>query len=285
MGRLYFEMMDSSSTEEVEHYYRLVRFYAAELLTTTNWMIGRRGRLTQVLRDAIDTSTKVSVVTFNHDLLVETVLDGLPRGYDGVWCMRHTYGGDPWGAPVAVNTQPRFDGTCSGNVDRHLRIYKLHGSLNWVLKTRNEYPPRDLLRSSRAVDLWDNKEFRGTERVTTKTKNGKGRTSWYLWPLVVPPIYEKQGFIHGRIRDAWTGAREASSRGRSCCLLGYSFPAADVHARYFFQAISQTSDALRAPSLVNPDPRAHAALWDILQPRRVDHYHDIVDYLARTRTS
>ena len=37
LGRLYFEMVNSSSETDVAHYYRLVRFYAAELLTTTNW--------------------------------------------------------------------------------------------------------------------------------------------------------------------------------------------------------------------------------------------------------
>lgn len=35
MGRLYFGMTNSSSQADVNHYYRLVRFYAAELLTTT----------------------------------------------------------------------------------------------------------------------------------------------------------------------------------------------------------------------------------------------------------
>jgi hypothetical protein len=282
LGRLYFEMVNSRSRVDVEHYYQLVRFYAAELLTTTNWMVGRRGTLTKVLRDALDTSARVTIVTFNHDLLVEDTLAGLPRAYEGAWCLWHAYGGDPWGPPISVASEPVFELDCPGNTPHHVHVFKMHGSLNWVFKTSKVYPSSDFIRAGRTLELWNNTApAPWTNRVIMPTKSGRGRTRWYLWPLVVPPIYEKQGFIHGRLRDVWDEARDALLGADRVVFWGYSFPAADVHARYFFQAVAQTNDALRTPTLINPDPHAHAALWDILRPRHVHHYNDVRDFLTR----
>ncbi len=284
LGRLYFEMVNSRAQSDVAHYYRLVRFYAAELLTTTNWIVDRRGTLTRVIRDALDTSAKVTVVTFNHDLLVEAALSGLPRGYEGAWCLRHAYGGDVWGSPVSVASQPMFEEACPGQLERHVNVFKMHGSLNWVFKTRNVYPSKDLIRATRELDLWTNRApGPWTNRVISPTKSGRGRNSWYLWPLVVPPIYEKQGFIHGRLRDVWDGARTALHHADHVVFWGYSFPAADIHARYFFQAAARSNESLQAPTLINPDPQAHAALWDIVRPRFVHHYNDVADFLKRDR--
>src|SRR4026208_1675702 len=49
LGRLYFEMSTNPSTTNVSAYYDLVRLYAAELLTTTNWMVGRKGPLKRLI--------------------------------------------------------------------------------------------------------------------------------------------------------------------------------------------------------------------------------------------
>jgi len=160
-------------------------------------------------------------------------------------------------------------------------VFKMHGSLNWVFKTSNVYPSRDFIRAGRALEIWNNTApTPWTEGVIMPTKSGRGRSRWYLWPLVVPPIYEKQGFIHGRLRDVWDMARDALLDADRVVFWGYSFPPADVHARYFFQSMAQTNAAVRAPTLINPDPRAHAALWDVIQPRYVHHYNDVTDFLA-----
>lgn len=59
--------------------------------------------MTKVLRCLLDTSKRVSVLTFNHDLLVEDSLASLPRAYEGAWCLEHTYGGEGWTSDQTVS--------------------------------------------------------------------------------------------------------------------------------------------------------------------------------------
>jgi hypothetical protein len=155
----------------------------------------------------------------------------------------------------------------------------MHGSLNWVFRTRDQYPVADFMRAGRELQPWTNTQpSPDAEQVRT---GGSGRSNWYLWPLVVPPIYEKHGCIHGRLREVWTESRRALVAADRVIFWGYSFPAADLHARYLFQAISQENDALRRPALVNPDPQSLVALWDVLRPDFVEHFADVTAYLGR----
>ena len=78
LGRLYFEMNNTRSDANLQAYFDLVRLYAAELLETTNWMMGRKGSLSKVIRAELDAGRRLSIITFNHDLLIENALASLP---------------------------------------------------------------------------------------------------------------------------------------------------------------------------------------------------------------
>lgn len=274
LGRLYFEMHNDRTQDNLEAYFDLVRLYAGELLTTTNWMVGRTGSLARLFKAELKAGHRVSIVTFNHDLLAENALDCLStHRYGHVLCLRHAYGlADIETCRIKDNDMYSFD--CPGDEDQHIPIYKMHGSLNWVFRTLRSHPSLEFARKDRAFMVWNNKVIPPDVRILS----GQQR-DWYLWPLVIPPIYEKHAFIHGRLRKVWDLGAAALENADRVIFYGYSFPNADLHAQYFFQGASQTNEALRAPVLVNPDPAAHAALWRTLQPRQVQHFNDIKDLL------
>jgi hypothetical protein len=275
LGRLFFEMNADATTTNVRAYFDLVRWYAAELLTTTNWMIGRSGSIKKLLERELRRPSSISIVTFNHDLLIENALSLLaPRLFGQPWCLKHAYGITPSLTPVA-GKGATFDLDCPGDIDSHIPIYKMHGSVNWVFRTLRKYPPPSFASRDRGLALWHNTAITPwVERVNYR----KGR-KWYLWPLIVPPIYEKHGFIHGELAGVWQSASARLDQATRIVFWGYSFPRADLHARYFFQSAALRNPALTRPILINPDPASEVSLYEVLRPRRVHHYHDVKDFL------
>jgi hypothetical protein len=279
LGRLFFEMNADATDPNVRAYFNLVRWYAAELLTTTNWMMGRGGSIKRLIERELRRSGGLAIITFNHDLLIENALSLLaPRLFGQTWCLSHAYGFNASLTPIASKGEPTFTLNCPGDTGNHIPVYKLHGSVNWVFRTLRRYPTHDFARRELKLALWNNVKL--TPWVDRVTNPARGRKAWYLWPLVVPPIYEKHGFIHGELAGIWQLAAEKLHTATRVLFWGYSFPQADLHARYFFQSAAHTNPALRHPILINPDPQSHVQLWDVLKPRHVAHFHDVTDFLS-----
>jgi hypothetical protein len=283
LGRLYFDLNTSATSSNIQAYYDLVRLYNSELLTTTNWMVNRNGVIRRLVQRELRTS-HLSVITFNHDLLIENALATLPGSRNpGAWCLAHAYGLSDDVRPISDPSEV-YILECPGDRERHIPIFKMHGSCNWVYRTRNEYPSAQVARGTRSLFLWVNKQIsQSTHMATTEpvaaTSRRGGRSRWYMWPLIVPPVYEKHSYITGELKRVWDDAWTALSEATRVIFWGYSFPRADLHARYFFTAVAHRNQALKQPILINPDPRSQDELWAVLQPQRVLHYRNIRAFL------
>ena len=278
LGRLYFDMNSAANDRNIATYYDLIRLYNSELVDTTNWMIGRNGLIRRLL-DLELRAGKVSIVTFNHDLLIENALASLPQTrHAGAWCFQHAYGVNFLPDDIIKDTSPDYEWDCPGHRASHVPVFKLHGSCNWVYRTRNFYPSATVARGKRAISLWSNKQLSHADHMSRGA--GPGRTLWYMWPLIIPPVYEKHSYITGHLRQVWDGAGDVLRTATRVIFWGYSFPRADLHARYFFTALAHDNPALKSPILINPDPRAEDELWAVLQPRHVSHYRNVARFLA-----
>jgi hypothetical protein len=151
-----------------------------------------------------------------------------------------------------------------------------------VFRTVDRDPPGGVLSPTsrrskkRELFLWTNKRL--PDRPGVKLKTQKGR-DWYLWPLIVPPIYEKHGMLRGELDEVWKQAADEIATADKAIFWGYSFPRADLHARYFFDRAANENDAIRSPIMINPDPQAVVSLWETLRPRSIRHYRHIGDCL------
>lgn len=270
LGRLYFEMRTKPTEANVAAYYDLINLYADDLLATTSWMTKRSGPIRRVLQRELDEGRQVSVITFNHDLLIENALSMVSSArYGHVWCMQHAYG-FPESIGVCANQREAFDWGCPGHRGQHIPLLKLHGSVNWVFRTRAAHPPAEASRRRRDLLVWTNREL----PIHNRRLSGDKR-DWYLWSLIVPPIYEKHGYIRDELQRVWDQAGVVLRAADRVVFWGYSFPRADVHARYFLQSAAQANRAIRKPVLINPDPLSQNELWTVIQPESVEHFRDV----------
>jgi hypothetical protein len=60
----------------------------------------------------------------------------------------------------------------------------------------------------------------GTNRVRHRTKKGR---NWMLFPLIVPPVYEKHQLIRTHLHGVWANAEAALLAARRVVFWGYSF--------------------------------------------------------------
>lgn len=277
LGRLYFEMNHNPIKVSTQAYFEAVRLYASEITATTNWMMGKPGLMKKVIQSEIKAGRRVSILTFNIDLLAENALNCLDKGRPRAeWCLKRAYGFSPDKELVAYEEsgyEDLFDfETCLVEIP----LYKMHGSVNWVFHHRDRDPPPDLVSKRGTFSIVLN------ERLTQEPltiKRPKDRRNWYMSPLIIPPVYEKHGLIKRHLQEVWDGASAALRDASKVIFWGYSFPAADTHARHYFQGLSRENPALRQPTTINPDPNAESALWEVLRPKSVNHFRSASDYL------
>jgi hypothetical protein len=275
IGRVYFNIHHNPEATATSAYFQIVDLYAWEVAETTNWMMGRSGPIKKVLQKEISAGNQVSVVTFNIDMLIENALQELVHSRPGApWCLRDAYG---FSVPprMATTTAESFDYDGS---EVTIPLYKMHGSLNWVFRHRDFYPPADLV--SRPRRVWQLLRKRVLSSRTTLEFGGSGRSRWYTFPLIVPPVYEKHAFIRMHLQEVWENAEAALTGADRVVFWGYSFPAADTHARHFFEGMADRNPALNHPIVISPDPSTGMALWSLLRAKSVTQYGDVSTYLG-----
>jgi hypothetical protein len=278
LGRLYFEMNHNPIRVSTRAYFEAVTLYAWEITATTNWMMGKPGLMKKVIQSEIKAGRRVSVVTFNIDLLAENALNCLDRSRPRAeWCLKKAYGFSPDKEFIYYDGKDYDDLFRSDDLEQvAIPLFKMHGSVNWVFRHGNKRPPADLVIKKGTFDIALN------ERLPQKSltiKTNKARRS-FISPLIVPPVYEKHGLIKRHLHDVWDGASEALKDASKVVFWGYSFPPADTHARHYFQGLSRENAALREPVTINPDPDAESALWEVLRPKGVQHFRSAADYLS-----
>lgn len=278
LGRLYFEMNHNPIKVSTRSYFDAVTLYAWEITATTNWMMGKPGLMKKLIQSEVKAGRRVSIVTFNVDLLAENALNCLDKGRPrAAWCLNETYGFSPERDSVFYSAKGYEDWFDYEGVKAEISLFKMHGSVNWVFQHRDKHPPADLVSKERPFYVVRNERLPQSS-LTIKRK--KDRRNWYLSPLIVPPVYEKHGLIKRHLHEAWDGASAALLDASKVVFWGYSFPQADTHARHYFQGLGRENTALQEPITINPDPNAESALWQVLRPKSVSHYRSAADYLA-----
>lgn len=280
---IYYDV-SSGGSGAFDAYVDVLRLYQVVIAATTNWMAGsnrRIGALGKLLRGELKRSDpdQLTVITFNQDLVLENVIARLPRKTQ-TWCLRALYA-DPRLTDLpaqGLDTFPLHDDSCDH--DTRIQLLKLHGSMNWGVRSRNQRPTRNALfpaQRDREIFCWNPKAI---YTQASLSGGGQGRRNWYLWPLVVPPIYDKQRLVGTSvIQDMWDKATRAVERADRLLIVGYSLPEADVLARQMLRRAFAVNP-LQAVHCVNPDSRVAQKLKQSLDARVVYLYHDLPTFLA-----
>ncbi len=178
-------------TRSAQRYGQLVVAYRAVLLPTTEWLWSgaERGPVADLLAAAAEAANNVDVITFNHDIVVENVLADLDEA-QGRWCLRHGYGHFATGRHFTKKKDAdEFDDTETCKHRQPIRVFKLHGSLNWYVDSNSPVPDASVLRGERGADQ------RILITLRRKVPRNLHRSGRFSWPVLIPPVYAKQPFI------------------------------------------------------------------------------------------
>lgn len=158
-------------------------------------------------------------ITFNYDDLLDDTLYRFGFG----WSPDSGYGLSSKTSTILNDYHPNLPPT-----SLNVKLYKLHGSLNWRIPigTPKPYP----LNSIRHHEHWYGRPY--NPQVTLED------VEHFLEPepFMVPPILTKAELVEQPIlRVIWSSALEALKASRSVVFVGYSLPITDIAATFLFR--------------------------------------------------
>ena len=154
-------------------------------------------------------------------------------------------------------------------------LLKPHGSLNWYEGTQLKHVP-SLKQSEIFHDTAEAKCVHAFLRPRgIKSKSGKRYT-----PLIIPPTYFKD-FTPSIFQQLWKNCTDVLSTPKRVVFLGYSLPAADLHAQFIFRCgfynqlhgrLRKSGDRYPATGaseiiIVNPDQDAARRIESVAGPQ------------------
>jgi hypothetical protein len=282
---IYYDFQSAPTNHSARHaYIELVTIYTRVLRETTNWLCedGREGApVGRLIAAAADVADQVDVVTFNHDIVIENEIFKRAR-LRARWCLEKGYGDIGENMTILRSGTgadfPRHSDECDHT--RPIRVLKLHGSLNWVVRMQGRNPTAKQLTGSAATqDVLMSRRREIIARLRYTRPKGKGRGTWHTWPLIIPPIYAKQSLIQ-TVQAAWAEARQSLEASDRVVFYGYSLPPADIEAEKLFARGLASNSNLSRVDVVNPDPDSSARYARLLRKQALGWYPGVDLFLA-----
>jgi hypothetical protein len=276
----------TANSRPVRAYRRLVEIYARVLRETTNWMLPSTyagGPVGRLIAGAAEVAERVDIITFNHDLVIENEIAKRAR-LAARWCIERSYGSFSEGRTLLVAQGiarfPAHSDECDH--EHPIVIHKLHGSLNWYLRIRAKEPtPGVLAGEVTSPDVMVSLESALREiRSVRMRPTGRGRQSWYVWPVIVPPVYAKQSLIESFMPSVWRDANEALAESDRVLFFGYSMPQADIEAEKMFQRTIRGNASLPWVGVINPAPEVMMRYTSLLPKTPIRRFHNADSFLA-----
>jgi hypothetical protein len=280
---LFFDFSGSShtGTKIAGAYTALIDIYRRVISETTDWMgddSRKGGPVGKLIAHAVELDDAVTLMTFNQDLVLENEIHKRAR-LRPMWCLEHGYGAfSDHVEMLFTEAKPTFephDDQCDHG--KRLRILKLHGSLNWQVRMNGRQPsPRILSGEGNPPPVQVTRRRRVPSQLRfTKPSKGRGRTLWYMWPVIVPPVYNKQGLINQFFPQVWGDAQAALLACSRLIFFGYSLPPADIEAEKLFQRAIFGNSALAGVDVINPDPDAAARYARLVPGKSLRWFPDV----------
>ena len=185
---------------------------------------------------------RVNLVTLNHDLLIERYLENISCYFiDGFT--------EPDGEFCYFN-QKLYD-----NENEKVKLYKLHGSLNW-------YRIRDYVKEENTTyDFYA--KLVGNNRWHCKNSKGKVLTTIESYPIFLTGTYNKQSdYSHGIIRYVHLKFYECLYNCNIIIMSGYGWNDKGVNT-YLFEWIMTSKDRKLILLHENPESikESKSAMW------------------------
>lgn len=140
-----------------------------------------------------------------------------------------------------------------------LHLLKLHGSMNWYVPTPGR--TRANAYAIKAPVHVPKPAANSTAPAWQRRQHYLGHSSKRIFPLLVPPVFEKGTQIIGVLQSIWDRANAALRDATIVFVWGYSLPPTDYHAELLFaQCARKAKHRLVA---INPSREALARVTEV----------------------
>jgi hypothetical protein len=272
----------------LDSYIDLVDLYLRVLRSTTNWLCApkRRGApIGRLLDAAAANSENLTILTFNHDLVIENEIERRAR-LRRRWCLDEGYGSISSELnllhPNNEDSQFRLHEEAECDHSMPITVLKLHGSLNWAARINSERPTANFLRTGGGkgkLHLVTRSQIDDRE-IYIRNSKSSGRSRWTLWPIVVPPVYAKQTMRAKALEQTWADARKAIQSANRIVFFGYSLPGLDVEAEKLVERGLLRNSALEWIDVINPAASSAGRFADVSPGLPVSWYPTLPKFFA-----
>lgn len=108
-------------------------------------------------------------------------------------------------------------------------LLKPHGSLNWYQGTQLKHVPE-----LKHTEIFHDDDEKKCVHAFLRPRGIKSKSGKRYTPLIIPPTYLKD-FTPSIFQQLWKNCTDVLSTPRRLVFLGYSLPAADLHAQFIFR--------------------------------------------------
>lgn len=217
----------------------------------------------ELLRQVHDKKpSAVDVISFNYDVLADRALRS---GNGKYWNWNHQdgYGFKP-------------DNLGAPRTKSEIRLLKLHGSMNWYIPVPGK--TRKTVFNPKAAVYVPKPSSESGSPVWHRRQRRLGHSRRQIFPLMVPPVFEKGTQLGGRFRGLWDQAASALQDAQLVIVWGYSLPLTDYHAELLFARGARRSGSRLI--VVNPSLEALARVTSVCGHRWNRWFFDIGHLLA-----
>lgn len=198
----------------------------------------------------------LSVVTTNYDLNVESALRARGSAADLGVTVRQIADDRQWNGNVFYR-------------DGGVPLFKLHGSVNWFVRSRPKNEIDVEARIARTQMVFDAPH--GLELPLVCMSDYKSE----LTPIIVPPSFLKPDLV-GPLKSIWAGAASALGQAHVLIFVGYSFPPSDTDMMYFLARSLVGNPHLQAIHVVDVNANAIVARLKSPGSRFGSHFRDML---------
>lgn len=211
---------------------------------------GRRSTATKKLVDQLE-PRKTALISFNYDVIVDIALSRHRERFDFQSASAERLSevaslGIDYGLEF-VNMQPPADR------QNDFRLYKLHGSFNWLWSrvTGGLYfgglsKAIAVLYDERSELAMDLRHYYESERAPFV------ETTSDLEPILVTPTHIKD-LRNVHLANVWQRAEEVLRQAKRVTFIGYSLPGEDIHIKYLLKRAIETRYWTDRPEIVVVD--------------------------------
>lgn len=273
------------SAEALRSFRNIIRLFNRRISESTNLLdASYNSNLYRIIAKKLSEGVKpesISVITFNQDLQVEKVIQKLQNTakynkYGKIFSFPWCYGmGDPLSkltSPPAGEKVFAVDRSDEGGV----RIFKLHGSLNWFSTHTSRDVPKNAILNSK-------KKFSITPRanITVNMRLNSGKRTMHTFPLIIPPVNHKAAIIHEELHPLWQQAEKKLTNANQVVIFGYSCPPTDFESANMLRRSTNSGVNPTSFEVIDPNPKVFTRYVDVTCLDHLSYYKSCDTYISK----